>query len=241
MKIGLVTFASHYSERIKDKMELEFDGHPLIEFQLLKMAKAARMCGVGVSLCTDPNYEPFRRAAEFARVPVVAMSDEALRAEDYHLIYEKPLVQQLQDLYDLVVQVNICFPFITVEDFCDWIELAKSHRKPLRPCFQFRDFFYDENFIRADGNTRSQNTKRNNIFYMQGHQFLFVYANDMGTMVHTGGEPRVFDLKPRWKIDLDTYSDVELVRAAWDGGLADMRNVVRGLYEEHSNSRQCTD
>jgi hypothetical protein len=240
MRVGLVTFVTPYSERVRNKMELPFDGHSLLGFQLLKMAKAARVSDVGVCVCTSPSYEPFKRDADFAGVPIIPMSEKALNGQCVYDIFEPSLVEELRKRFDIMVHINICYPFLLIEDFCDWIRLAYDSI-PRRPCFEMRTYLYDSEFNRIDGNTESQNSKTNNPFYQQGSQFSISHAKDWGTMRQCELEPYVVPFRARFRIDIDTMDDIDLAYAAWDGGLENMKNVVRKLYAEHSNSWKCTN
>jgi len=111
----------------------------------------------------------------------------------------------------------------------------------MHPCFEFREYLYDKDLQRIDGNDEAPNTKRNNRFYIRCHQFDIINTKVFGTIEQFNGQPITIPYVPRFYIDINTPDDVDLAYAAWDGGLENMKNIVRRMYAEHRHSWKCSD
>lgn len=217
MKLGVITFARLSSIRVPRKMIEPLGGRPLLEIHLEKLAIASRNKCCEAAICMWPGQKELVDIVNATGVDIIAMPESSVHGETLTEIYAPSFCKNVQERFDVIVITNACCPFVTVADIESWIDIGQNASCSMMPVYERRDFLYNSTFERISG-AIALNTKTNPVFYHSCHVFRIVFSNDFGNERYCTGKPFVVPRHVRWQIDIDTPEDVELARAAWDGG-----------------------
>lgn len=216
--IGCLTWGRLNSQRIPRKLLEEINGRTLLDRGLTYIRRLCDLTGAIPILATAKSEMDIAAAAQAAGVVVVYASDSCTQTEDYNSQIQ-PLRCQLEALNITRLWVNncLCHPFSRLDTGAAIMRLAAQHMQEYVLTLARRGIIWDERGSVISGQLQHANTKTNPLYHRLSH-FGYVTSLDFLSEPEELMAPRIvpYPIDLRWyeRIDIDTYDDLELARAA---------------------------